>query len=101
MPVVLRWLAPIALLVTLVAHAEAGAFKPRGAAGQKKGAAAVQPVVAKATPARATVPRAPAKSSRVATKARPDDLTPAPAKRPAKAKKKEKDEDDVIVVDDE
>jgi hypothetical protein len=102
---VLRWLTPIALVLAFLAQADAGVFKPRGPA--KKGAAATAPAAAAkkqpaATPRR-VVTKVPVKNSRVATKARPDDLTPdpAPKKKAKKAKKESADEEDVIVVDDD
>lgn len=88
-------------VIAFAAQAQAGAFKARGA---KKGAPAAQPVAVTAKRAPATTPRrvAPKKNSRVATKARPDDLTPDPApKKKAGKKKGKEDEDDVIVVDED
>lgn len=111
-----RWLIALALLFA-VDRADAGTFKARGTTNTKPAAktpAKTEP--AKKTekaepekkPAAKTAQKAPAKkpaatakkkpSSQVATKGRPDDLTPNPKKK-GDVRITEDDEEDVIIRD--
>lgn len=94
---VTRWIAPIVLACFVFASGDASAqvFKPRGGGS------------AKSTPAKKTTPapkkggkkvvttKAPKKSSRVASKGRPSDLTPDKDSTPSE------EEDYVEIIDDD
>jgi hypothetical protein len=117
MKLVLRWLCALVVVAHAATFANAGVFKPRGknppAKQQAKppAAAAQKPAgTPRATPSpapRRSVAKPPAKKppSRVAGSARPDDLTPARARKGKKGKGEDvvvvEEEDDVIIRDDD
>lgn len=104
---VVRWLITL-LVVFMVSPATAGVFKQRDKNRAKRPPAPAVVEKAPAQPAKAEAPKKAPPKSAVATKGRPDDLTPKPKAKPKAKPKKDGDvvivedkEDDVIVKDDD
>lgn len=102
---VTRWWLSLVLVIAFCATASAGVFKPRGGGktSGKKPAATAKKTTKPAKPAakKSTAAKRPAKkTSKVASKGRPDDLTPDPETKPEVAAV-EDEEEDVIIRDDD